>query len=331
MRDRAFALLLCITMSIVDIDGASDQCPKDNEELDVTVQSSSIFTSPEAVRRLDIFESIIKSGDQHNDDCPMSIGYKGVSPDPESDESVNEILQHSLIELTDTLRTLELNDPSKSMRIPVHLIPKQSPESRMVFQSLLELLSNPKESRSCTPLEKYLMESIGNQSCSEVDLCKKFHQNFKCGEEDHVKVITFYGNSTFDHLNLLMIPNTVEILNVNFRRTKLKTISEWTDLKGKSLKKLRLDANYGLKLNLDGLQGELSHLPLEYLSVSTQSIENYFGGNHWKIALTKIGDWMSSSTLTSFRLRSPRKQGSRYTIHFDCDGSWTIASVGKQR
>ena len=299
------ALLLCFAVCIVDIDGASDQCPKDNEEYDDSVQSS------EVTRRLNIFESITTSGDHRND------------------ESVNEILQYTWVELTEILRRLESNDPFQAMRVPVHVIPMQLPESLMVFQSLLEMLTNPKESRSPAPWQQYLMESIRNQECSEMDLCAKFDQNFKCDDEGHVKVLTFYGSSTFDHLNLLMIPNTVETLNVNVKRTKLRTISKWTDLKGKSLKTFHLDdevRDSDLELNLDGLRGELNHLPLEYLSVSTRSIAKYFGGRHWKSALPAIADWMRASTLSLFRLSSPRKKGSRYKVHFESGGSWTMTS-----
>ena len=299
------ALLLCIVVSIVDIDAASDQCPKDNEEHDDSVRSSDV------TRRLKIFESITKSGDHRND------------------ESVNKILQYTWVELTEILRTLESNDPFQAMRVPVHVIPMQLPESLMVFQSLLEMLTNPKESRSPAPWQQYLMESIRNQECSEMDLCAKFDQNFKCDDEGHVKVLTFYGNSTFDHLNLLMIPNTVKTLNVNVKRTKLRTISKWTDLKGKSLKTFHLDdevRDSDLELNLDGLRGELNHLPLEYLSVSTRSIAKYFGGRHWKRALPAIADWMGASTLSLFRLSSPRIKGSRYKVHFESGGSWTMTS-----
>ena len=86
----------------------------------------------------------------------------------------------------------------------------------------------------------------------------------------------------------------------------MKTISEWTDLKGKSLKVLRVDGNFDLKLNLDGLAGELNHLPLEQLSVSTMSIRNYFGDFYWKRVLPKIGNWMRASTLTSLKLELGR-------------------------
>ena len=125
----------------------------------------------------------------------------------------------------------------------------------------------------------------------------------------------------FDHLNLLMIPNTVRILSL--RNTKLKTISEWTDLKGKSLKVLRLEFNYVLKLNLDGLTGNLNHLPLEHLTVSTRPITDYFGEGDEKKALSKIGNWMRASTLTSLKLRDRTRVGPRCKGSFDSDGTWT--------
>ena len=81
-----------------------------------------------------------------------------------------------------------------------------------------------------------------------------------------MKVILLDDKDPFDQLNLLMIPNTVTILSL--RHTKIKAISEWADLKDKSLKELRLDRNANLELNLDGLRRDSNHLPLECLRLN---------------------------------------------------------------
>ena len=269
-------------------------------------------------RRLNIFESITGSMDQRQGDIPVSIENEYGSSSAENDQTVNEILRHSLVNLADFLQKLEINDPSKAMRIPVHIVLVQS--SLSVFQSLFKMLSNPKESRSPTPWQQYLRESINNQQCSVKDLCNEFQQNFKCDEEGRLGAIMLDYRHPFDHLNLLMIPNTVKILFL--RRTKLKTVSEWTDLKGKSLNRLYLDKNYGLKLNFDGLSRELNHLPLEHLSVSTRPIINYFGEENWWRACPQIGNWMRTSMLTYLQIRGTMKGTPYCGVVFACDGCW---------
>ena len=300
--------MICVAASIVDLDGTS----------------ASIAISKKAERRLNIFESITKS-----DEIPMSLTRKESGTALDDDQSVNDILQHSLVELMGILQTLESNDPSQAMRVPLQVIRKQSAESLLVFQSLLKMVSNPTQSCPLTSWQQYLTESIRKQQCSEVDLCREFHQIFKCDKEGHLKVITLDIKGPFDHLNLLMIPNTVTSLSV--RRTKLKTISEWTDLRGKSLKTLRLDANYEVKLNLDGLNGELKSLPLKHLTVSKKSIANYFGEGDGISAFSKIGNWMRASTLTSLTLRKRTRGYPRCEGIFDSDGSWTLEVPSKDR
>ena len=268
-------------------------------------------------RRLNIFDSITGLVDQRQGDIQVSIENEHDTFSAENDKTVNAILQDSLVDLTDFLRTLEIDDPSKAMRIPVRVVLVQS--SLTVFQSLFKMLSNPKESRSPTPWQQYLRESINNQQCSVKDLCDEFHQNFKCDEEGRLGAIMLDYRHPFDHLNLLMIPNTVKILFL--RRTKLKTISEWTDLKGKSLKRLYLDKNYGLKLNFDGLSRELNHLPLKHMSVSTRPIINYFGEENWWRACPQIGNWMKTSMLTSLQIRGTLKGTPYCGVVFACDGS----------
>ena len=106
-----------------------------------------------------------------------------------------------------------------------------------------------------------------------MDLCNEYHRNFNCYPDGRLRVIGLSGQE-FDHLNLLMIPNTVTMLYL--KKTKLKTISKWADLRGKSLKFLALGQNPDLQLDLGGLKGELDHLSLEHLIVSS-SQRAYFG------------------------------------------------------
>ena len=326
----------------MNLDSASDQLlsPKVPTNVESSVQSASIPKSAELTRRFEIFKSITASTDQRHDDVSLSIEHGHSSSSAEDSETVNEILQHSLVDLTSTLQILGTNDPSKAMRIPVHVTPMQSPESLLVFQSLLMMLSNPKELRSLMPWQQYLSEAIRKHQCSEVELCREFHQNFKCDEEGHLEIIMLNARGSFDHLNLLMIPNTVKTLMV--KRAQLKTISDWTDLKGKSLKVLQLNENNHLELKLEGLRGELNHLPLQHLVVSTGAMADSFGEKNWgrasgtligrgefpienwERALSKIGNWMKTSTLTSLTLRARGQSNSKGNVSFDSDGAWKI-------
>ena len=318
-----FAALLWITVAAVDLDGAFRQSPKDYKAATESVQSTIISKSPVVMRRMNALESITKSQDQRDDDFPVSIGYKEASPEPESGESVNDILQHSLIELTDTLRTLETNDPFKATRTPLQRIAMQIPESLMAFQSLLEMLSNSKESRSPTQWQRYLSESIRRQQCSEMDLCREFKQHFKCDDGRLVAIMLDHKGS-FDHLNLRMIPNTVKVLYLS--RIKLKTISEWKDLKGKSLKNLSVDRNSDLKLNLDGLKRELNYLALENLIVSRSQITSYFGMQSvhpTDPAFCRVQEWMKVSILDQLRIYARGCGQKRGDFLFFDDGTYT--------
>ena len=334
-----FTPLPAIAVFIVNLDGASRQSPKDYQECEATVQSTLVSKSQVTPRRLNIFESIAKSEDQADDGFPASIWCKKGKHTSRDHKSVNGILKRSLIELTETLRTLESDDPFKAMRVPVPVIPVQSPESLLVFQSLLKMLSTPTECHAPPQWQQYLIESISNQQCSVKDLCEKFHKYFKCDQDGHlIVIITDHIMGRFDHLNLLMIPNTVTALYV--RRVKLKTISEWTDLKGKSLKVLRVDGNYHLELDLDGLTEDLNHLPLKHLTVPTGAIINSFGGinwvrtsgnrimgdiqpvEDWERTFSKIGNWMRTSTLTSLALRAKGHTDSGRNVCFNSNGSW---------
>ena len=302
----------------------SHQSLQDYKEAEESVQSPVILKSPVVTRRLPKFESITKSEDQQHDDFPVSIRYQEDNPITEDDQSVDEILQNSLVELTEILRTLETNDPFKAMRIPLHVIPMQSQETLLVFQSLLKMLSNTKESHSSTPWQQYLRESISNQQCSEVDFCREFHQNFKCDKEDHLETIILDNKGLFDRLNLLMIPNTVNVLSL--RRCKLKSISAWADLKNKSLKNLFVNGNKHLELNLDGLKGALNHLPLEYLTVSRFQISAYFGMQSVSPtdpAFCRVQEWMKVSTLVYLRVLGGWCGKHRNDILFCRDGTYT--------
>ena len=253
--------------------------------------------SPAMTRRLNIFESFAKSADQRGDALQLSADV--VKPDQGSldsddEKSVNEILQRSLVELRVII------DAAKS-----HLIFTESVESLIVFQSLLRLLSIPRECDSPSRWQNYLIASIRNLKCSVKDLCHEFSSNFKCDHEGRLKLIAICGMGPFDHLNLLMIPSTVEKLSM--QRCGLTSISAWSDLKGKSLKSLRIyESQVGnLKLNLDGLQATLDYLPLENLTVGKYQISEYFGlqtFDRWPHSgLSKIGKWMKCSTLLNLR------------------------------
>ena len=102
-----------------------------------------------------------------------------------------------------------------------------------------------------------------------MDLCHKFERDFKCGRDGHLMWIKLDGQE-FDHLNLLMIPNTVRGLMV--KSAKLKTISKWADLRGKSLDFLDLSQNPDLQLNLDGLRGGISNGPMKTLAAVRSEI-----------------------------------------------------------
>ena len=315
----AFTSLLWITAVVaVDLNGASRQYPKES------VQSAIVSKSPVVTRRMNALESITKSQDQRDDTFPVSIGYEEGSRDAKDFETVNEILEHSLVELTKVLRTLETKDPFKATRIPLQRIAMQIPESLMVFQSLLKMLSNPKGSRSPTEWQRYLSESIRRQQCSEMDLCREFKQHFKCDEEGHLGAIMLDHKGSFDHLNLLMIPNTVKTLNL--RQCKLKTISEWMYLKGKSLKKLSVDRNSDLKLNLEGLKRELNHLALEDLTVSRSQITSYFGMQSLHPtdpAFCRVQEWMKVSNLFQLRIYTRGCGQQRGDYLFFGDGTYT--------
>lgn len=318
-----FATLLWIVVSAVEVEGVCHQTTTDSKEFDTSVQSKPISKCRVMPRRLKVFESITEPADQQHTDFSISIDYGEDSHSLEDDKTINEILQHSLVELSDTLRTLESNNPSNAMRIPLHLITVQSSESLMVFQSLLMMLSNPKESRLPKPWQKYLIESIRKQQCPETDLCREFSRNFKCDEDGHLGAIVFDNRDQFvmEHLNLRMIPNTVEVLSL--RGIGLKTISDWTHLKDKSLKALRVDANNDLELNLDGLIGESNYLPLEHMTVRASSIIDYFGEGNRERLLPRIGEWMRKSTLITLKFSYKRLSGSRQ-VYFARDGSWTL-------
>ena len=300
--------------------GASHQSSKDYKEFEASVQSTLISKAQVTPRRLNIFESIANSEDLADEGFPTSIRYEKGKRSSRDHKSVNGILKRSLIELTETLRTLESDDPFKAMRVPVPVIPMQSPESLLVFQSLLKMLSTPTECHSPPEWQQYLIESISNQQCSVLDLCREFQQNFKCDEEGHLSVILLDNQGSFDHLNLLMIPDTVRTLSL--RQCKLKTVSEWNDLKGKSLSSLRVDRNADLELNFDGLRGEQGYLPLEHLDVAVGAIRKFFGERDLETEFSRIGRWMRASTLTAFRLRCRRPGGN--DVCFKTDGSWTV-------
>ena len=288
------AVLLWIIVS--GVDATSQFMPTDSG-----IKSLALPQSRGVAHRLKIFETFAKSNDQRHGNLHLS--GDSVEPDrqdfdSDDDKSVNEILQNSLVELE------EIVDAAKN-----HVILSESIESFIVFQSLLDMLSNryPKETLHRLSWQIYLRKSIRNLKCSVMDLCHKFAYNFKCDPKGHLTAIVLQKMGPFDHLNLLMIPNTVEMLSMETQKGGLTSISAWSDLKGKSLKSLRI---YGgtskLNLNLDGLKGTLDYLPLDHLIVDRAQISEYFGlqGRCLSDSAPKIGEWMRSSTLTNLRVES---------------------------
>ena len=320
----AFAPLVWITVRGVD---AASLQSLFNES---SIQSTPFPESQRMTRRLNIFESFAKSEDQrqsHNQSSVEAAEPPRDSFDSDDDKTVNEILRQSLVELTEIIETMT-----------THLIPTDSIESLIVFQSLLKMLSIPKPSASDYPFswQKYLSESIRNLNCSVTDLCRRFKMNFKCNQNGQLNVIILYKVEPPLHLNLLMIPRTVERLSIE--RCGLTSISAWSDLRGKSLKSLRIHESEAgnLKLNLDGLQGTLDYLPLETLSVRKSQISEHFGlptfGGWPDSAFSQIGEWMRCSTLLYLRevSRISNAKDSRHPsrgrkcISFCRDGTWML-------
>ena len=312
-----FAALLWIT--VFRVDAASHQS--------LSKESSMRSLPPESqlrTRRLTIFESFAKSDDQRDDDLqspPEATELHQDSNNSDDDKTVNENLKQSLVELTEIV---------EGMKTPV--IPNESAKSLIVFQSLSRMLSNAyrKQSGSPSPWPKDLSECIRNLKCSVKDLCEEFNWNFKCNQEGHLSVIVLRGNGPFAHLNLRMIPNTVE--RFSMKSCGLTSISAWSELKGKSLKSLRINEYF--KLNLDGLQGTLDDLPLVQLSVGRWQVSEYFGLQTQSVdalsdsALTKIGEWMRSSTLVNLRIVSRNSRHTnnrnRRNICFCRNGKWRL-------
>ena len=284
-----------------------------------SLQSPPLREPRAMTERLNIFESFAKSEDQRHGHLQLSVD--SVEPDQDcfgSDDgkTVNEILQDSLVELERDYR---------------QLIPTEFIESLIVFQSLLKMLSMryPGPPASPLPWQTYLSESIRTLRCLVMDLCHEFGSHFKCDDEGHLNAITLNEMAgRFDHFDLLLIPNTVKMIEM--KRTKLKTISEWEDLRGKSLKTLRIHENgvSNLKLNLDGLQGALDYLPLEHLTVGRSEVSDYFGLQTVSLhdpALSRIGEWMSSSTLMSLRIETQRNH--KRKVYLQRDGTFELIRV----
>ena len=59
-----------------------------------------------------------------------------------------------------------------------------------------------------------------------------------CSDKGQLSKVILGKGLSMQHLNLLMIPNTVEVLKIG--EINLKTMSKWTDLNGKSLKRMYL-------------------------------------------------------------------------------------------
>ena len=270
------------------------------------------------IKRLPIFESFTKSDDE------QTIFENEYSTLDSVDEgTVNEQLSTLLVDFH-VPETVEFGRSFVAVRASQN---EGQLRDLMVFRSLLMMFINPKDSQALLPWQQYLAESIRNQKASVINLCSEYIQNFKC-EEGHLTFINVDGKGSFDHLNLLMIPNTVR--KCSAIRCKFKTMSPWSDLKGKSLECLRLTSNVNLKLDLHGLTGESDHLPLKKLMISRVSISKYFGlqvptrMNPKSYGNTGIARWMEKSTLEYMQVISCNTAGRKRKIFsFYRDGTWT--------
>ena len=280
-------------------------------------------TSPQSrpIRRLQIFESFTELHDEQPDDLSRTLENEYSTLDSDDEGTVNVILSRLLIDfhVPETLQLPQCLDGVRASQNEGQI------RDLMVFQSLLMMLTNPKDSQALFPWQQYLAKSLRNQNASVINLCSEYKQHFRC-EHEHLTFINVDGKGLFDHLNLLKIPNTVRVFSAE--RCKLKTISPWSDLKGKSLECLRLKDNADLNLDLHGLTGNSDHLPLNRLVVSKVSISNYFGLQpHHRRDLKSSGlkEWMKKSTLECMKvLRNGHQPGhKRNPLCFYRDGTWT--------
>ena len=313
-----FAALLWII--VCGVDAASVQF----QLTESSVQSAPLSESRVMTRRLNIFESFAKSDYEQQDHFQLPAAIVEPHQDcvgSNDDQTVDEIFQDPRMGLPEIIEPI---------RNPVAL--SESIESLIVFQSLLRMLStrNPKEGDSPLPWQKYLSESIRNLKCSVTEFCNKFKGNFRCDKQGHLIFIRLHKMGPFDHLNLLMIPKTVAKLTLD--RCGLTSISEWSDLKGKLLQSMKIiePETSNLKLNLDGLRGTLDYLPLEYLTLGSWQVSEYFGLETLSLSdpgLPQIGKWMGASTLVNLRIErrdSRRAVRRRRRISFYREGTWKL-------
>ena len=297
---KVFASLLCTAVFAVE---------KQRDVTDLFLLTDTDIESvatppPQVTRRLGIFKSITGLEGQRRDGVVPSI--KNVRGNSDSIEGTTDAI------IREMRTTLGLQDYLSTQSENVN---EQQPLSTtfcdsMVFESLLMMLSNPTESDSSKLWQQYLEQSIKNQKCSVTDLCNEFDKIFKCDEEGHLIVIRLEGKGPFDHLNLLMVPNTVWTLSMG--RTRLKTISRWSDLRGKSLRSLELERNPDLELNLDELRGKQDVLPLQHLTVQRCQISEYFGLQtlfSTGPATSRVQEWMKGSVLDGLRIHARNNFG----------------------
>ena len=294
-----FASLLWIVVCAVDAASVRSQAKESS------VQSTPLSESRVLTRRLNIFESFAKSDDERQGHLQLPVAIVEHHQDCEGsndDQTVNEILQDPRMALVEVIEGIR--NPAVSSE-PI--------ESLIVFQSLLKMLSarNPKECDSPLPWQQYLSESIRNLKCSVTEFCHKF-KVFRCDKEGHLISIRLHKRGPFDHLNLLMIPKTVAKLTLD--RCGLTSISAWSDLKGKLLQSMKIiePETSNFKLNLDGLRGTLDYLPLEYLTLGSWQVSEYFGLETLSLsdpALPEIGKWMRASTLDKVHLQGSSVRG----------------------
>ena len=271
------------------------------------------------IKRLPIFESLTKSDNEESEDLPMSPENEYSAPESGDAETVNVVLSRLLVDFH-VPETVEFGRSLVAVRASQN---EGQFRDLIVFRSLLLMFTNSKDSKALLPWQQYLAESIRNQSASVINLCVEYSQNFKC-EEGHLTFINVDGKGSLDHLNLLMIPNAVTVLSA--QRCKLKTISPWSDLKGKSLECLRLKDNADLKLNLHGLAEESNHLSLKRLVISKVLVWKYFGlqtHDSMDHISFRITEWMKETRLESIKVTNSHNVWTkRKTLSFRRDGTW---------
>ena len=105
-------------------------------------------------------------------------------------------------------------------------------------------------------------------------------------------------------------------------RNHLQSISNFADLKGKSLKSLALSArghngNGQLTLNLTEFTNQEINIPLKHLQISRSQIAAFFGieGTWTNQLILRIRTWINGATLESMRIVQGQTHGKGRHAH----------------